>query len=178
MRRSAYCLVVSVSEASRAMLACGPSSWRCAGAAPSSRPSRSSATTRTSAQRTAPVVLWTATCAVVSSWVRCVEVTWAVTAAERDEEKLSEEDIKGWTLTFKGNKLIGKGRKADEQTFTLDPAKKPKEIDITPKAKGIYELEGDRLTLRVYFDGSARPTSPKGALKKGEVLIVLKREKR
>ena len=83
--------------------------------------------------------------------------------------------FKGNELTiFEGDKNVGKA------TFTLDPAKKPKTIDMTAtegpgKGKtmyGIYRIEGDTLTLCI---GEERPTDFNGAGKAG--LVEFKRAK-
>jgi uncharacterized protein (TIGR03067 family) len=108
--------------------------------------------------------------------------TWKVTSYEDGDEKAVEEDLKGWTYTFKGNKVAqtisGKTDRAD--AFKLNEGKKPREIDITVdnlKGTGIYELDGDRLTVRIYYDGTARPRTIRGPLGKSEVRFEIKRQK-
>jgi uncharacterized protein (TIGR03067 family) len=111
-----------------------------------------------------------------------LEGTWKVTSYEDGDDKAAEEDLKGWSYTFKGNKVTvsidGKTDRAD--TFKLNEGKKPREIDITVenlKGTGIYELDGERLTVRIYFDGTARPKAIKGPLNKSEQRLELKRQK-
>ena len=67
--------------------------------------------------------------------------------------------ILGDTVEFKGDKVTLR----TESTFTLDPSKSPKWIDM-PKADGkgfvgVYALDGDKLTLHCAVPGTtARPT--------------------
>ena len=76
--------------------------------------------------------------------------SWKVVSGEHDGVTLPEEKTKELTVTFQDDKVtIRVGDKTEpEQTFKLDPAKKPREIDVTPHAKGIYELKGDDLKIR------------------------------
>jgi uncharacterized protein (TIGR03067 family) len=106
--------------------------------------------------------------------------TWTLTAEERDGNKTAAEDLKkrAVKLTFKGDKVtvqVG-DRQEHAETFTLDPSKKPKEIDIADKAKGIYELDGDTLKLRISHAGK-RPEKFDGQTGQGEILGTLKRDK-
>jgi uncharacterized protein (TIGR03067 family) len=103
-----------------------------------------------------------------------------LTAEERDGKKTAAEDLKKRPvkLTFKGDKVtvqVG-GREENAEAFTLDPSKKPKEIDVADKAKGIYELDGDMLKLRISHAGK-RPEKFDGQTGQGEILATLKRDK-
>ena len=64
----------------------------------------------------------------------------------------------GDTMEFKGDRVAVR----EEMTFTLDPSKSPKWIDMpTADGKGfvgVYALDGDKLTLHCAVPGSARPT--------------------
>jgi uncharacterized protein (TIGR03067 family) len=70
--------------------------------------------------------------------------------------------------------------------FTVNPAKKPREIDMTWMLKdgsdtsmlGIYELDGD--TLKICFDepGKKRPTEFKAKANSKQSSFVLQREKK
>ena len=67
--------------------------------------------------------------------------------------------ILGDTVEFKGDKVTLR----TESTFTLDPSKSPKWIDMpTADGKGfvgVYALDGDKLTLHCTVPGTtARPT--------------------
>ena len=90
--------------------------------------------------------------------------------------------IKDGTIEFKeANK-----DKVDSAGFTLDPSKKPAQIDIRPglsKEKvvpGIYEIKetdtGTQLTIAFAKQGGARPKDFKGE-EKGEVVLKLFRKK-
>ncbi len=88
----------------------------------------------------------------------------------------------GDTLTIRsrpGPPPFEKGRE-ETSTFRLDPTKKPKEIDLSDNARGIYELDGD--TLKVCWDHkgkeNGRPTKIGFDTVKETVHdFVLKREK-
>jgi uncharacterized protein (TIGR03067 family) len=116
-----------------------------------------------------------------------LEGTWKVVRSEEDGKKSSAQAIKDLKLVFKGNKVsIRKGGKTSRSySFTLDPTKKPRQINVTAldgKAKGktglgIYELEGD--TLKICTDNRAkkRPTDFNTSEQMRVSLFVLKREK-
>jgi uncharacterized protein (TIGR03067 family) len=91
---------------------------------------------------------------------------WRVVSAEISGKKVAGDELKEMQkdpMVFRGDKLIGRY----EATFTLDPAKKPKEIDVVTAAgkekmtfRGIYRLEGDELTLCLGTEANgARPAS-------------------
>ena len=92
---------------------------------------------------------------------------WVMAGLEIDGRPVPEDKIKGTTLLIKGDKytVTVKG-KSHETTFTIDPGRKPKAIDMffpdgpnAPKlSKGIYALEGDTLKLcRAQAPGQPRP---------------------
>src|SRR5262245_21293093 len=79
---------------------------------------------------------------------------WTLASGERDGQAFPEDFIKSLKRTITGDKytvmrddeVLAKG------TYTLDPSKKPKAIDIKLEnadqaVKGIYELEGDTFKL-------------------------------
>jgi len=106
--------------------------------------------------------------------------SWKVVSGEHDGVTLPEEKTKELTVTFQGDKVtIRVGDKTEpEQTFKLDPARKPREIDVTPHAKGIYELKGDDLKIRfARGEGKPRPAGFADKTAEGEAQLVLKREK-
>ncbi len=59
---------------------------------------------------------------------------WQLVSLEVEGKPLPEDQVKGTKMTFKGNKAShpGPDGKIEEGTFTLDPSKKPKAIDISP----------------------------------------------
>lgn len=119
--------------------------------------------------------------------------SWSVVSAERDGMKAPEDEIKKTTLVIKGDKLIAlktenspkPEEKTTEMTFTLDPTKNPKWIDVTytsgerkdESSQGIYELKDD--TLKICMSRAAtRPTEFETKPESQRHLMVLKREKK
>jgi uncharacterized protein (TIGR03067 family) len=103
-----------------------------------------------------------------------------VSVTDGGKEKPTEDGV----LTFGKDKATYKttNRTAD-LTFKLDPSKKPKWIDLTNEegetSLGIYELDGDTLTICIKDEGDGkRPdkfVSEAGT--PNDLLFVLKREK-
>jgi uncharacterized protein (TIGR03067 family) len=105
--------------------------------------------------------------------------TWLPTAAELSENPFDEATLKTMKLVIEGDKYtVTIGKLIDKGTTKIDPAAKPKTMDIIGddgpnKGKtflAIYELNGD--TLRVCYDltGKVRPSEFK--TKKGELLFL------
>jgi RNA polymerase sigma-70 factor (ECF subfamily) len=112
--------------------------------------------------------------------------SWVAESREHGGKKMSEELVRKCKVVISGDKitLVGltNGSKEDgiEGTFKLDPAGKPKAIDIRfpdwVDVVGIYELDGDSLKLCIVESaGNNRPTEFKGTGKR--FLMVLKRSK-
>ncbi|MGL4552476.1 MAG: TIGR03067 domain-containing protein [Gemmataceae bacterium] len=86
-------------------------------------------------------------------------------------------------MTIDGVAIQVTGARSEEPpaAYTLDPKKKPAEIDITPgrgtdqKVLGIYKFEKDELTLVFNKPGEGRP---KAFDEKAASVIVLRREKK
>lgn len=109
---------------------------------------------------------------------------WRVITA-RDSGRDAPEGVGDLSLVVTGDRMVmkGKGEKSwRPMTFKLDPAKKPRWIDLwidkTGPFPGIYELDGD--TLKICFnevppERSTRfvsePNSP------NDILLILTREK-
>jgi uncharacterized protein (TIGR03067 family) len=120
--------------------------------------------------------------------VRKFQGIWTFESSETGGKKLSAGELKGFLLTFEGNKHTVK--KGDEViqvgTQKLDPSKSPKAIDVTMtegpnKGRvmlGIYEFDGDM--LKVCFDpqGKRRPTEFKSAPGSANFVNVHKRVKK
>ncbi len=108
--------------------------------------------------------------------------TWGVVAAERDGKP--NDEIKNDKLIIAGDKITIKTARGDEDaTFTVDPAKKPKSIDVKPSKEnvtiqGIYEIEGDNLKICFAGPGGERPADFTTKAGSKRMLITLKREKK
>jgi uncharacterized protein (TIGR03067 family) len=108
--------------------------------------------------------------------------TWAVESARERGKDVPEEKIKKVTVTFAGDKftLSFEGKRDDEGTFTIDPGKKPRHIDLNAKGKsipGVYAFEGGRLKI-CFSEGGERPPGFDTAKGSKNVLLVLKRAKK
>lgn len=115
-----------------------------------------------------------------------IQGTWIVVSVE--DGGRADADKVGVKLVFEGDMVTIKDPKHEEKAkIKLDPAKKPKTIDITPGEKGapakvvqgIYELNKDE--LKICFTrggGGARPTEFVSKAGSDVSLIVLKREKK
>jgi uncharacterized protein (TIGR03067 family) len=110
---------------------------------------------------------------------KLLQGAWLPTAAELAETPFDDATLKAMKLVVEGDKYtVTVGKAIDKGTVKIDPAAKPKTMDIIGSEgpnKGktflaIYELNGD--TLRVCYDltGKARPTEFK--TKKGELLFL------
>jgi uncharacterized protein (TIGR03067 family) len=117
---------------------------------------------------------------------KMIQGTWLPVTAELGGKEFPEEVRKTIKLVLKADTyVVTVGKESDEGTCKLDPAKKPKALDITG-VKGpnmgktilaIYELTGD--TLRVCYDlsGTARPTEFKTSPGTQLFLVTYRREK-
>ena len=120
--------------------------------------------------------------------VKKFQGTWTIESSVTGGKELPADDLKGFILTFEGDKHTLK--KGDEVvqvgTQKLDPSKSPKTIDVTMtegpnKGKvmlGIYEIDAD--TLKVCFDplGKKRPTEFKSAPGSENFVNIHKRAKK
>ena len=111
---------------------------------------------------------------------------WVMTSKTYDGQETPAEDLKAFRRTIAGNKYTVTITKGDnvqtvKGTFTLDPTKKPKVIDVKPDEgeaiKGIYEVDGDTQKLCMAALDAERPAE--FASKEGtrQSLIVWKRVK-
>ena len=120
--------------------------------------------------------------------VRKFQGTWTFESSETGGKQLPAGELKGFILTFEGEKHTVK--KGDEViqvgTQKLDPSKSPKALDVAVAEGlnkgavmlGIYEISGD--TLKVCFDpeGKKRPTEFKSAPGSQNFVNVHKRVKK
>jgi uncharacterized protein (TIGR03067 family) len=118
--------------------------------------------------------------------------TWRIVSAEREGTNAPDDEIKKTTLIIKGDKLTVKKtenaakpeEKTYEMSFTLDPTKNPKWIDVTytdgertgESSLGIYELNDDSLKICM-SRGTTRPSEFESKPESQRHLMVLKREK-
>jgi RNA polymerase sigma-70 factor (ECF subfamily) len=109
--------------------------------------------------------------------------TWVEVSRGKDGEKLGED--RRWQLVFDNDKVtvVGIGNKDGgrdrEGTFTLDPDKKPKEIDLTLGSlvlTGIYELKGT--TLKTLWRENDRSGLPADFDASKGILIVFEKKKK
>jgi uncharacterized protein (TIGR03067 family) len=113
--------------------------------------------------------------------MKLLEGTWTVESATKDGKDFDR--IKNDKLVFAGNKLTVKMKDRDENaTYTIDPSKKPKTIDISTEGKmerveGIYEVKGDSLKICFGEPGTQRPDAFSAGDGTNRFLVVLKREK-
>jgi len=116
-----------------------------------------------------------------------LEGTWSFVSSSGGASQKKEKRATV-RMVFKGNTVsfVGEGNKGTVQgTYTVDPSKNPKTMDITLDNKGaklitqaIYELDGDTLKLCHYLGGMASKERPKEFVAdKQTVLGILKREK-
>ena len=114
------------------------------------------------------------------------EGTWQVVSLEVDGMKIPQETIKNSKLIIKSKEFTMKENIATYKgTFSIDPSKKPKTIDIKftegPEkgntSLGIYEIDGDDLKLCLSVTAKERPTEFTAKPKSGHGFEVLKREK-
>jgi uncharacterized protein (TIGR03067 family) len=110
---------------------------------------------------------------------------WQLVSAELGGAKMPAEQVKEFTLTFRGAKFsshhAGESKAGD---FTVDHTKSPKTIDLTPadgpdKGKTwslIYTLEGDTLKVCGREVGKPRPDSFEMKDKEDVILMVFRRK--
>ncbi len=131
----------------------------------------------------------------VKEELKRLEGTWAVVSREANGKEAPAEQSKG-KLLFKADKLSlcgSDGEVIGEATFTIDPAKKPRHLDLTvtkgtgdfkkyegKKSLAIYEVDGDTLKACWTLFGEERERPAAFATKpdSGLLLVRYKREKK
>lgn len=106
--------------------------------------------------------------------------TWKVVALEVDGKAVPKEKSPK-EVVIEGKRLTGLG---PEMTLTLDPAKKPKWVDLTFKRDGkaypvraVYEVSGDELKLCIPLAEKGKlfeNKRPTGFETKGKPVMLLK----
>jgi uncharacterized protein (TIGR03067 family) len=103
-----------------------------------------------------------------------------------DGKETKESDLNKIKLTVKDNvSTISRGGDTGKGSYTLNPGKSPKELDIKITAgddKGktylaIYEFDGDDLKICLNRNGKTRPTKFESKKGTGDVLEVWKKKK-
>jgi uncharacterized protein (TIGR03067 family) len=116
-----------------------------------------------------------------------LEGSWVLASGEDNGKKVSEEALKNARLTIEGDRhTVQMGKTSYRGTHKLDPAMKPKTIDITDtegpfKGKtvlGIYEVDGDEFKLCYAPPGEDRPKDFSAKAGTGFRFHVWKREKK
>jgi uncharacterized protein (TIGR03067 family) len=119
---------------------------------------------------------------------------WEMVGREVMGKKATKEDleiVKG-ILVIEGEKKtgwpvdMGKKGEVQEATIKLDPTVKPKAVDKTVTMGtgkgetflGIYELDGDQLTICIAWGNKERPTEFAGKEDGKAILVVYKRVKK
>ena len=108
--------------------------------------------------------------------------TWKVESAVREGEARPAADLEKVKLKVDGESFtINEDGRDMPAKIKVDSTKKPAEIDLTPDkqetAKGIYKLEGDKLTICLSKPGTDRPKDFKSEAGSGTFLVVFKKEK-
>jgi RNA polymerase sigma factor (sigma-70 family) len=115
---------------------------------------------------------------------KIIQGTWVPAAAELGGKKLPGEGLKAMRLTLTGDKYTAQvGGQTDRGTIKLDPARKPKAMDVVGtegpnKGKttlAIYELTGDGLRICYDLSGKARPAEFKTKADTQLFLVTYKR---
>ncbi len=120
-----------------------------------------------------------------------LEGSWVVVSALRGGEK-GERPV-GDRFTFKDGQITIKPDESDSReqlaTYTVDPSRDPKQINLTPKARegtdqesptlpGIYKIEDGKLIVCFSTDRNVeRPTSFASEVGSRTILAVLERRK-
>jgi uncharacterized protein (TIGR03067 family) len=116
---------------------------------------------------------------------KSIQGTWLPVKAELRGEPMKDEILKSITLKLDSGKYEVTAENVDKGTYTVDPAAKPKTIDVTGvegpnagrKIPGIYELDGDTLRICYGLGGSPRPTEFKSPTGTKTFLVTYKRKK-
>jgi uncharacterized protein (TIGR03067 family) len=99
--------------------------------------------------------------------------TWVVVGCEARGKKITNDELPWqWTFTADGKATLTDRKKGDAShyTYTIDPSRQPRTIDLTyrgpsPALKntrqlGIYRMEDDRLTICLGSPGGVEKDRP------------------
>jgi uncharacterized protein (TIGR03067 family) len=115
--------------------------------------------------------------------LKALNGTWIAESGERrGGEKIPQTFLDTFSVVIDGDKLsVNMGKIEIKSTITIDPTKKPKEIDMLTENKvnspAIYSLEKD--TLKLVIDAEDKTRAKEFATEKDSthMLFVLKRKK-
>jgi RNA polymerase sigma-70 factor (ECF subfamily) len=106
---------------------------------------------------------------------KAIQGTWVAVSGEQNGQKVPKEKLEAIKLIFTEDKVTREGYEPTEGTYTIDPEKKPKEIDLFANAKpwkGIYELNGTTLKLNCKRDDRPTDFDSNG----GRFLLILEKK--
>jgi len=113
----------------------------------------------------------------VSGDYKRLQGSWVVTSNEIKKQPLPQ--MAGAVFYFSGNQHWITGDKGREW-FSLDETSSPRSIDFydkkTPTIRGIYKIEGSRLTLCTAAPGQPRPTGFSTSPFSGTILTTTQRQ--
>ena len=125
--------------------------------------------------------------AAVKDEMKRLDGVWVIESILRDPREKGADEGKGIRCIIKDGKVVvklpGEDKEAGRCTITIDPAAKPKTLDITPDGEkesilAIYELDGDALKICWgSLEKKERPTDFASKPGSMQSLLVLKREK-
>ena len=125
---------------------------------------------------------------VVRREQQALDGNWRLVSAEQDGQRMPARQANDFSLTFKNGRFISSqggnklGGHKQTGTYTLDPTKNPKTIDVVPDAgpdKGkswslIYIVQDSTLRICCRGIGEDRPTSFDTKDQKGVTLMVFR----
>lgn len=123
----------------------------------------------------------------VAAELKAMVGRWKVVKAELGGQNVLDQlKTMKFEITSGGKYTAQMGREKDVGTFTVNPAKTPKELDVKPISgpqkgmtlKGIYQLNGDTLTACYDASNTARPSKFEAKEGTTVLLITYKREKK
>ncbi len=117
--------------------------------------------------------------------------TWTASTIEYNGEKVLGDLVKELKVVIAGDALTLKSEASEVEkygkaTIKIDPTTTPKIVDFTisqgdekgTSFEGIYDLDKDELKICLKPFGKERPAKFESKADSGDVLIVLKREKK
>ncbi len=117
--------------------------------------------------------------------LKVLQGEWKLLSATRDGKEMPQDMVKLFKMIVKDETftITRDGKAVELGKLTLDPEKKPKEIDAViadtkQKVLGIYELNGDTYKLCYGPPGKGRPKEFAAKEGTGDTLSVWQREKK